>query len=99
VTTAMLLFLLFCPFLMNVYDVNLINIVILLNRGSSCLSFLIGHNGVHDFIPIIFGVLCVRSMGNPLIASFFIVTWRRLYGVTFIACLGWSGLCLVVFWI
>jgi len=38
-------------------------------------------------------------MKNPLITFYFIVTWHRLFGVFFIACSGWSGLCLVVSWI
>jgi hypothetical protein len=37
-------------------------------------------------------VLCVKSMGNPLITFFSIVTWLELFGVSFIVCLGWSGL-------
>jgi hypothetical protein len=34
-----------------------------------------------------------------LITFFFIVMWHGLFGVFFIACLGWSELCLVVLWI
>jgi len=35
-------------------------------------------------------VLCVKSMGSPLITFFFIVMWLGLFGVFFIACLGWK---------
>jgi hypothetical protein len=38
-------------------------------------------------------------MGNPLITFFYIVMWHGLFGVISIAYSGWSGLCLVVFWI
>jgi len=31
--------------------------------------------------------------------TLFFVTWHGLFGVIFIACSGWSGLCLVVYWI
>jgi hypothetical protein len=33
-------------------------------------------------------VLCVKSMGSPLITFFFIVMWHGLFGVFFIACSG-----------
>jgi hypothetical protein len=43
-------------------------------------------------------VMC-KKHGNPLITFFSIVTWLGLFGVSFIICLGWSGLCVVVSWI